>query len=61
MKTKHYEFTQSEIFTLREALIDYWQSIKKLNPQGVCGIENKYNAEQLKERFKQDMLLINLQ
>jgi hypothetical protein len=51
MKTKHYEFTQSEIFTLREALIDYWQSIKKLNPQGVCGIENKYNAEQLKERL----------
>ena len=54
MKTKVYIFTESEIFTIREALIEYHHMLKSINPMGTAGIRNKNNAKALKDQFKAD-------
>jgi len=51
---KKYEFTEDELMTLRNALIEYWQFLKNLNPQSPIAIKNKDNALRLKDQFKND-------
>lgn len=58
MKTKHYEFTESELYTLRDAMIEYWQMIRKLESESPIAIENQQNAKALKEQFAQDAILM---
>ena len=54
MKTKVCIFTESEIFTIREALIEYYHMLKNINPISPAGIQNKNNAKALKDQFKAD-------
>ena len=54
MKTKEYIFTESEIYTIREALIEYYHILKSINPMDIAGIQNKNNAKALKDQFKID-------
>ena len=54
MKTKVCIFTESEIFTIREALIEYYHMLKSINPMGTTGIRNKNNDKALKDQFKAD-------
>ena len=58
MKTKTYVFTDEEILTMREALTEYWQSIKNLKPYSPIAIRNQRQAKALKEQFQNDAILI---
>jgi len=54
---KSYFFTNDEILTLRNALIEYHQFIKTLKPNSSIAIKNKKNAKALSDQFKQDTSL----
>jgi len=54
MKTKVYIFTESEIITIRDALIEYHHILKSIDPMDTAGIQNKNNAKALKDQFKAD-------
>lgn len=52
MKTITCTFTESEIHTIRNALIEYYQQIKNLKPNSPIAQQNIKNAKTLKEFFK---------
>jgi hypothetical protein len=54
MRIKTYTFTEEEIMTLRNAVIEYHQMIKGLKPNSPIAIRNKANAEALKNQFIND-------
>ncbi|OQB44392.1 MAG: hypothetical protein BWY02_02810 [bacterium ADurb.Bin157] len=58
MKTKTYTFTEEEILTLRNAVIEYYQMIKSLKPNSPIAIRNQANAKALKDQFIQDATTI---
>jgi len=51
MKEKHYIFSEEEVMTLRNALIEYYQLIKKLKPNSPIALRNQMNAKVLKDQF----------
>ena len=57
MKTKKYAFTEDEVMTLRNALLEYHQMIKHLKPESPIFIRSQRNAESLKDQFMQDYSL----
>ena len=57
MKVKTYTFTEDEMMTLRNAMIEYLQFVKSLHPKSPIAIKNKKNAESLKNQFVQDYSL----
>jgi hypothetical protein len=54
MKHKTYIFTEEEILTLRNAIIEYYQMIKHLKPSSPIAIRNLNNAKALKDQFVTD-------
>ena len=58
MKMKTYTFTEEEIITLRNAVIEYHQMIKGLKPNSPIAIRNQANAKALKDQFIQDATTI---
>jgi hypothetical protein len=58
MQSHTYTFTSSEMMTIRDALTDYYQSIKHLKPSSPVAIANLKNAEILKDEFKTDVSLL---
>jgi len=55
MKIKTYTFTENEMTTLRNALIEYYQMIKGLEPLSPIAIDNQKNARVLKDQFIADV------
>lgn len=45
-------FTESEILTIKEALLEYKHFLKNCNPSSSIAIENKKNTEFLLSDFK---------
>jgi len=58
MKTKNYQFTAIEIFTIRDALVEYWQLIKSTNPVSPLAIQQKNAARALADPLKIDAAII---
>ncbi len=58
MKAKTYTFTEEEILTLRNAVIEYYQMIKNLKPNSPIAIRNQVNAKALKDQFLNDATII---
>jgi len=54
MKTKHYEFTEDELMVLTNAMIEYNQFVRGLNPRSPIAIRNKKIAKVLSDQFKTD-------
>ena len=51
MKNKQYLFTENEVLTLRNAMIEYYQMVKHLKPNSPIAIKNLANAKSLKDQF----------
>ena len=65
MKTKHYEFTETEMTAIREALVEYYHNVSKkhcdpLSPLRCSPIAKSIHlsVKALKDQFKQDCCLI---
>jgi hypothetical protein len=58
MKTKTYIFTEEEMMTIRNAMIEYHHMIKTLKPNSPIAIRNMANAKALKDQFIQDAAII---
>ena len=60
MKTRHYEFTEHEIYAIRNALIEYWHStVKNANPKSPFAIKEFKSVRPLIEQFKNDIIKTN--
>jgi hypothetical protein len=55
-KYPNYVFTEDEILTLRNALIEYYQSIKKLKPNSPIAQRNLENTKVLKDLFIKEVI-----
>jgi hypothetical protein len=57
MKTKSYEFTESEIFALKMATENYFHIMKIIDPKSPVIIRMKSSLNALKDQFNDDYRL----
>jgi hypothetical protein len=55
---KSYTFTSEEVYVLRDAMVEYYQSIKNSKPNSPIAVRAKELAMALKDQLKQDATLI---
>lgn len=53
-RLKTYVFTEEEVLTLRNAMLEYYQMVKNLKPNSPIAIRNITNAKALKDQFSVD-------
>ena len=54
MRTKHYQFTATELLALRDACAEHWQAVKHLKPVSPIIQDARRALVALKEQFAQD-------